>query len=78
MTSKHLKSGPQSARQRNVNHTAFRWRADDGPTLYADWVYIEWTKIRVSRDLGPNKDGLVTYIQVNVYIGNMLSWLNGG
>ena len=28
--------------------------------------------------LGPNKDGLVTYIQVNVYIGNMLSWLNDG
>ena len=28
--------------------------------------------------LGPNKHGLVTYIQVNVYIGNTLSWLNGG
>ena len=28
--------------------------------------------------LGPNKHGLVTYIQVNVYIGNMFSWLNGG
>ena len=27
--------------------------------------------------LGPNKHGLVTYIQVNVYIGNTLSWLNG-
>ena len=26
--------------------------------------------------LGPNKHGLVTYIQVNVYIGNTLSWLN--
>ena len=28
--------------------------------------------------LGPNKHGLVTYVQVNVYIGNTLSWLNGG
>ena len=28
--------------------------------------------------LGPNKHGLVTYIQVNVYIGNTLSRLNGG
>ena len=28
--------------------------------------------------LGPNKHGLVTYIQVNVYIGNTFSWLNGG
>ena len=28
--------------------------------------------------LGPNKHGLATYIQVNVYIGNTLSWLNGG
>ena len=28
--------------------------------------------------LRPNKHRLVTYIQVNVYIGNMLSWLNGG
>ena len=28
--------------------------------------------------LGPNKHGLVTYMQVNVYIGNTLSWLNGG
>ena len=28
--------------------------------------------------LGPNKHGLVTYIQVNVYIGNAMSWLNGG
>ena len=30
------------------------------------------------RELGPNKHGLVTYIQVNVYIGNTLSWLNSG
>ena len=28
--------------------------------------------------LGPNKHGLVTYIQVNVYIGNTLSWHNVG
>ena len=28
--------------------------------------------------LWPNKHGLVTYMQVNVYIGNKLSWLNGG
>ena len=27
--------------------------------------------------LGPNKHGLVTHIQVNVYIGNTLLWLNG-
>ena len=30
----------------------------------------------VANFLGPNKHGLVTYIQVNIYIGNMLSWLN--
>ena len=29
-------------------------------------------------NFGPNKHGLVTYIQVNEYIGNALSWLNGG
>ena len=29
-------------------------------------------------ELGSNKHGLVTYIQVNVYIRNTLSWLNGG
>ena len=28
--------------------------------------------------LGPNKHGLVTYVQVNVNIGNKLSWLDGG
>ena len=28
--------------------------------------------------LGPNKHGLVTYIQVNVNIGNTVSWLNMG
>ena len=39
--------------------------------------------IRVDRERsgsevdGPNKHGLVTYIQVNVYIGNTLSWFNG-
>ena len=32
----------------------------------------------LTRDLGPNNHGLVTYIQVNVYVGNMLSWLNRG
>ena len=26
----------------------------------------------------PNKHGLFTYIQVNVNIGNTVSWLNGG
>ena len=30
------------------------------------------------RQLGPNKQGLVTYIQVNVSIGNTLSWLGQG
>ena len=34
-------------------------------------------KFRCPNTLGPNKHGLVTYIQVNVFIGNMLSWLNG-
>ena len=33
---------------------------------------------KISITLGPNKHGLVTYIQVNVYIRNTLSWLNGG
>ena len=32
----------------------------------------------IHKNLGPNKHGLVTNIQVNVYIGNTLSWLNGG
>ena len=27
--------------------------------------------------LRPNKHGLVTYMQVNVYIENTLTWLNG-
>ena len=40
--------------------------------LYIE-VYTDW-----HTNLGPNKLGLVTYIQVNVYIGNTLSWLNGG
>ena len=29
------KSGPSSARQRSAIYMAFRWRADDGPTLRA-------------------------------------------
>ena len=33
--SKSTKSGPSSARQRNAIIMAFRWRADDGPTLNA-------------------------------------------
>ena len=33
---------------------------------------------KVYLSLGPNKHGLVTYIQVIVYIGNTLSWLIGG
>ena len=28
-------SGPSTARQRNAIQMAFRWRADDGPTLNA-------------------------------------------
>ena len=28
-------NGPSSARQRNAINIAFRWRADDGPTLKA-------------------------------------------
>ena len=38
----------------------------------------EEKRVRNQSNLGPNKHGLVTYIQVNVYIGNTLSWLNGG
>ena len=34
--------------------------------------------LTLCRNLGPNKHGLVTYIQINVYIGNTLSLLNGG
>ena len=30
------KSGPSLVRQRNAIDMAFRWRADDGPTLNAD------------------------------------------
>ena len=33
-------SGPSSARQRNAIEMAFRWRADDGPTLGAGLVYV--------------------------------------
>ena len=33
-------SGPSSARQRNVISMAFRWRADDGPTLNAGLVAL--------------------------------------
>ena len=34
------KSGLFSARQRNAIKMAFRWRADDGPTLNARWVCL--------------------------------------
>ena len=33
-------SGPSSARQRNAISMAFRWRADDGPTLNAGLVAL--------------------------------------
>ena len=33
-------NGPSSARQRNVIEMAFRWRADDGPTLNAGLVAL--------------------------------------
>ena len=33
-------NGPSSARQRNAIEMAFRWRADDGPTLNAGWVAL--------------------------------------
>ena len=42
------KNGPSSARQRNVIEIAFRWRADDGPTLNASLVALcqgIWTSI---------------------------------
>ena len=34
------KFGPSSARQRNAIEMAFRWRADDGPTLNASLVAL--------------------------------------
>ena len=33
-------NGPSSARQRNAIKMAFRWRADDGPTLNASLVAL--------------------------------------
>ena len=36
-----------------------------------------WLKVMAVFNLRPNKHGLVTYVQVNVYIGNKL-WLNVG
>ena len=33
-------NGPSSARQRNAIKMAFRWRADDGPTLNAGLVAL--------------------------------------
>ena len=42
------------------------------------FFFITDSRISVCFRLGPNKHGLVTYIQVSVYIGNTLSWLNGG
>ena len=33
-------SGPSSARQRSAIYMAFRWRADDGPTLKAGLVAL--------------------------------------
>ena len=33
-------NGPSSARQRNAIEMAFRWRADDGPTLNASLVAL--------------------------------------
>ena len=33
-------NGPSSARQRNAIEMAFRWRADDGSTLYAGLVAL--------------------------------------
>ena len=36
----NTKSGPSSARQRNVIEMAFRWRDDNGPTLYAGLVAL--------------------------------------
>ena len=36
----HCIYGPSSARQRNTIKMAFRWRADDGPTLNAGLVAL--------------------------------------
>ena len=46
--------------------------------ISTDTVNTKSTALELSLHLGPNKHGLVTYMQVNVYIGNTLSWLNGG
>ena len=35
-----IKSGPLSARLRNVIEMAFHWQADDGPTLNAGLVAV--------------------------------------
>ena len=36
-------SGPSSARQRNAIYMAFRWRADDNPTLNAGWLHCDFS-----------------------------------
>ena len=49
--------------------------------LAVSWVCLQFVIVVFPNRLyflGPNKHGLVTYIQLNVYIGNTLSWLNGG
>ena len=45
--------------------------------LFDNTVYIFFTNYLEPghSDFGPNKHGRVTYIQVNVYVGNTLSWL---
>ena len=35
-------TGPSSARQRNAIEMAFRWRADDGPSLIAGFVSLRF------------------------------------
>ena len=41
--------GPSSGRQRNAIEMAFRWQADDGPTLYAGFVALRFFQgIRIS------------------------------
>ena len=61
----------KTSKQRRINVEATSSRIDIDPTLFRSNVFVVLAH-------GPNKHGLVTCIQVNVYIGNTLSWLNGG
>ena len=69
---------------RYSKHELMHWRpvtvamAKKHEKYLAFLSYDKNVVIYCHQELGPNKHGLVTYIQVNVYIGNTLPWLNGG